>query len=52
MKSFYVTVHTDNGTIQYTAIALSSFDCFDAAIDQFGAIGVSVKPLEVRRGQV
>lgn len=49
MSAFSVTVRTAAGTFHYSAIAASSFDAHADAIDQFGAVSVTVKP-EVQHG--
>lgn len=49
MSTFSVTVRTPSGTFNYSAIAASSIDAHAAAIDQFGAASVTVKP-EVQHG--
>lgn len=49
MSAYSVTVRTRSGTFHYSAIAASSFDAHAAAIDQFGAVSVTVKP-EVQHG--
>lgn len=42
MSQFNVTVKTANQRISYVAIGSSSADVADAAIDKFGACGVTV----------
>ncbi|MBC3811358.1 hypothetical protein [Undibacterium aquatile] len=49
MKKFSITVRTPSGMFHYSAIAASSIDAHAAAIDQFGAVSVTVKP-EVQHG--
>lgn len=44
MSTFIATVRTETAVYTYTAIATSSIDVIDAAIDRFGVCGVSVRP--------
>lgn len=44
MRSYTVTVRTSSQLLSYTAIAASSFDVHDAALDRFGPCSIVVVP--------
>lgn len=52
MSAFNMTVRTANGVVRYQAIAQSSCDAIDAAIDQFGIAVISALPVGVNHGQI
>ena len=45
MKRFSVSVYTEDGDFTYSAIAKSSFDALDDAIDLFGVCAAFVRLL-------
>jgi len=44
MRCFHVIARTEGATYSYDAVAASSFDAFNAAVDRFGACKISVRP--------
>lgn len=54
MSAFNVTVRTGTWVVRYQAIAQTSCDAINAAIDQFGLAAISALPVShgVQHGQV
>lgn len=51
MNRFHVTIRTDDGMVEYDAIAAAAIDLYPAAYDRFGACGVSVRASNLREKQ-
>ena len=49
MSTFLVTVRTVTWSFSYTQIAKHHGECINSAIDNFGVIGVSVKPIKDKK---